>query len=131
MPKRVAAVIIKDNKILLMRRIKEGQEYYVFPGGGIEENESAEDAIIREIKEELPLDVKIDKLLFRIENRGQQELYFLIKEFSGTLKLGGPEKEKMNKNNQYYPEWIDLDTASNLSNLYPEEAKRKIKELIK
>jgi len=131
MSKRVAAVIIKDNKILLMRRIKEGQEYFVFPGGGIEENESVEDAIIREVKEELSLDAKIDKLLFEIENRGQEEFYFLIKEFSGTLKLGGPEKERMNENNQYYPEWMDLDTASNLSNLYPEEARRKIKELIK
>ena len=105
MDKRVCAVIIKDNKILLMRRIKEGQEYFVFPGGGIEGNESAEDAIIREIKEELSLDAKIDKLAFRMENRGQEELYFLIKEFSGIPKLGGPEKDRMNKNNQYYPEY--------------------------
>jgi len=131
MSKRVAAVIIKDNKILLMRRIKEGREYFVFPGGGIEENESIEDAIIREVKEELSLDAKIDKLLFEIENRGQEEFYFLIKEFSGTLKLGGPEKERMNENNQYYPEWVDLDKISDLSNLYPEEARQKIKELIK
>lgn len=131
MVKRVVAVIIKDNKILLMRRIKKGQEYFVFPGGGIKDNESEENAIIREVKEELSLDAKIDKLLFQIENRGQEELYFLIKEFFGTLKLGGPEKERMNKDNQYYPEWIDLDTASNLSNLYPEGAKEKIKELFK
>ncbi len=34
---RVAAVIIKDDKILLIRRIKNGQEYYVFPGGGVKE----------------------------------------------------------------------------------------------
>lgn len=129
MSKRVCAVIIKDNKVLLMRRIKEGQEYFVFPGGGIEKDESVENAIIREVKEELSLDAKIDKLLFQIENRGQQELYFLIKEFSGTPKLGGPEKERMSENNQYYPEWLDLSVASNLSNLYPEEAKEKIKKL--
>ena len=97
MNKRVAAIIVRDNKILLMHRIKEGQEYFVFPGGGIEENESVEDAIIRETKEELSLDIKIDKLLFEIENRGQKELYFLIKEFSGALKLSGPEKDRMNR----------------------------------
>jgi ADP-ribose pyrophosphatase YjhB (NUDIX family) len=34
--KRAAAVIIKDGKILLMRRVKNGREYFVFPGGGIE-----------------------------------------------------------------------------------------------
>ena len=131
MDKRVCAIIIKDNKILLMHRIKDGQEYFVFPGGGIKENESEEDAIIREIKEELSLDAKIDKLAFQMENRGQEELYFLIKEFSGTPTLGGAEKQRMNENNQYYPEWIDLDTASNLPNFYPEEARQKIKELIK
>ncbi|OGZ32939.1 MAG: hypothetical protein A2V69_02965 [Candidatus Portnoybacteria bacterium RBG_13_40_8] len=130
MEKRVAAVIIKDNKILLMRRIKDGQEYFVFPGGGIKENESVEDAIIREIKEELSLDAKIDKLLFQIENRGQEELYFLIKEFSGIPELSGPEKERMNENNQYYPEWIDLDKIQDLSNLYPEAVRKKVKELI-
>jgi len=130
MAKRVCAVIIKDNKILLMRRIKEGQEYFVFPGGGIEGNESVEDAIIREVKEELSLDAKIDKLFFQIENRGQEELYFLIKEFSGTLGLSGPEKERMNKNNQYYPIWLDLNKVSDLPNLYPEEARQKVKELI-
>jgi len=130
MGKRVAAIIIENNKILLMRRIKEGQEYYVFPGGGIEGNESTEDAIIREVKEELSLDAKIDKLLFQIENRGQEELYFLIKEFSGIPELSGPEKERMNGNNQYYPVWLDLNKALNLPNLYPEEARQRIKKLI-
>ena len=131
MSKRVCAVIIKNNKILLMRRVKRGQEYFVFPGGGIEQDESIEDAIIREVKEELSLDAKIDKLLFQIENRGQQELYFLIKEFSGVPEIGGPEKKRMNKNNQYYPTWIDLNKISKLSNLYPEEARERIKELFK
>ena len=51
MPQRAVGVIIKDNKILLMRRIKNGQEYYVFPGGGVKEGESTETAIIREIRE--------------------------------------------------------------------------------
>lgn len=128
---RVVAVIIKDNKILLMRRIKKDQEYFVFPGGGIEQNESDKDAIIREVKEEISLDTKIDKLLFEIENRGQQELYFLIKEFSGIPKLGGPEKKRMNKDNQYYPTWVDLNKISNLSNLYPEEAREMINEISK
>jgi ADP-ribose pyrophosphatase YjhB (NUDIX family) len=129
MSKRVCAIIIQDNKILLMHRIKDGQEYFVFPGGGIKENESDEDAIIREIKEELSLDAKIDKLAFQIENRGQEELYFLIQEFSGIPALSGPEKERMNENNQYYPEWIDLDTALNLPNFYPEEARTKLLQL--
>jgi len=30
------AIIIKDEKILLLHRINHGKEYYAFPGGGIE-----------------------------------------------------------------------------------------------
>ena len=33
---RASAVIIKDNKILLMKRVKPNLEYFVFPGGGVE-----------------------------------------------------------------------------------------------
>lgn len=127
MPQRAIGVIIKNNKILLMRRIKNGQEYYVFPGGGVENGENIREATTREIKEELSLDAKLDKLLFQIENQGRQEYYFLIKEFKGIPELGGEEKNRMNKDNQYYPVWIELDKISNLDNLYPEKAKEKIK----
>lgn len=36
---RVRAIIIKDKKILLIHRIKKGDEYWVFPGGGVEESD--------------------------------------------------------------------------------------------
>jgi len=129
MPQRAVGVIIKDDKILLMRRIKNGQEYYVFPGGGMENGETIETAIIREIKEELSINPKIEKLLFEIENQGRQEYYYLIKEFTGQPKLGGEEKQRMNKNNQYYPVWIELNKLKDLNNLYPESAKERISQI--
>jgi len=49
--------IIKDRKILLLHRIKTG--WYELPGGKIENEETAESAAIREIKEELCVDIKI------------------------------------------------------------------------
>ena len=130
MNKRVVGIIIRGRKILLMRRIRNGREYFVFPGGGIEGNESLENGVIREIKEEFYLDVKINKFLFQIENRGRQEFYFLIKEFSGVPKISGNEKKRMNESNQYYPVWKELEDISNLSNLHSEEAKQKVKEMI-
>jgi len=131
MSKRVVGIIIKDNRILLMRRVRDGREYFVFPGGGVEENESIEEAIIREIQEELSINAKIEKLLFEIENQGRREYYYLIKEFSGQPKLGGEEKERMNKNNQYYPIWTELNKLRDLDNLYPELAKVKVLRLFR
>ena len=46
-------------------------------------------------------------------------------------KLGGPEKERMSDNNQYYPEWKNLELIKTLENLYPEEAKNKVVKMIK
>ncbi len=112
-----------------MRRIKNGEEYYVFPGGSVEESESVEDALKREIKEELGLDVLKYDLAFEIENRGVKEVYCLVTDFSGTLQLGGPEKERMNEQNQYFPEWFNLIKASELKNLMPREAINKLRSL--
>lgn len=46
----VRAVIDRDGKVLLIYSQK--YDYYKFPGGGINENETREDALIREVKEE-------------------------------------------------------------------------------
>ncbi len=130
---RAAGIIIKDGKILLMHRIKNRREYFVFPGGGVEAGESAEMASKREIKEELNLAVKSAESFFELENdfQGgkQKEHYFLVRDFSGTPELGGEEKERMNEDNQYEPVWYDLMKIKNLNNLYPELVKDKIIKL--
>lgn len=64
----VAAVIRKDDKIFATQRgygeFKDGWE---FPGGKIEEGETSEQALVREIKEELDTDIKVGKMLDTIE----------------------------------------------------------------
>lgn len=59
----VAAVILHNNKILCVQRNENKYEYiskkYEFPGGKVEAGETNEDAIIREIKEELNMDISI------------------------------------------------------------------------
>lgn len=137
MNKRAVGVIIKDDKVLLMKRVKNGLTRFVFPGGNVEKGETLEQAAIREIKEELSLDVKIDKLIFEYLNKfiDQEDgkeycsegYYFLITEFSGSPKMGdGPEKERMSEQNRYIPVWKTFEEIKNLKNLYPEEAKNKI-----
>ena len=67
--KVVAAIITKDDKIFATQRgygdFKDGWE---FPGGKVEEGEKPEDAIVREIREELGAEIKVTGLLTTIEH---------------------------------------------------------------
>ena len=105
--KAVRGIIIKDDNIVLIHRIKEDKEYYVYPGGGIEKNETNEQCINREIKQELGIDVKILKYLYRLEEEKDIEYYYLCDYSSGELGTGkGPEftDEEYINNGKYIPE---------------------------
>ena len=129
MRKRVAAVIIKNNKILLMRRVKNGREYFVFPGGRARIKESFESAVKRVIKSEFNLDIIIETFLFRIENKNETEFYFLVKDFEGSPRMNSEERQIINDHNQYYLEWKNLSTLVKMSNLLPKKAKNKVEAL--
>lgn len=60
---RVVGVIVKDNKYLVQNI--GGKDYYVLPGGHVRIGESSDDALIREVREELEIDIlKKDFRLF-------------------------------------------------------------------
>ena len=63
-----AAIIMKDNKIFVTQRgYGELKDWWEFPGGKIEEGETPEECLKREIKEELEADINIDKYLCTVE----------------------------------------------------------------
>lgn len=68
-----AAVIIKDNKILCVQRSENKYDYiskkWEFPGGKVEEKESIEETIVREIEEELNLKIKVNNLLMQVDHQ--------------------------------------------------------------
>ncbi|HPD28890.1 MAG TPA: NUDIX domain-containing protein [Phycisphaerae bacterium] len=63
----VVAVIERDGRWLMIRRgegvIAPG--YWCFPGGGIEAGETPELALVREIREEIGMDVRPERVIFR------------------------------------------------------------------
>ena len=62
--KVVAAVIKKDNQILIAQRIKgEFAGQWEFPGGKVEPGESCEEALKRELLEEMEVQIRVDEFL--------------------------------------------------------------------
>ncbi|MGI8420040.1 MAG: NUDIX domain-containing protein [Candidatus Levyibacteriota bacterium] len=129
LPTRAVAVIIHNNTVLLMERMSTGKEYFTFPGGGVEDDETVEQAVIREVKEETSLEVKIEKLIYKHfynDNfKGRSNQYFYLCSYiSGVPMLGeANEKEEMKLGKEFYkPQWMPVSQLSSLL-LYPLEIK--------
>lgn len=86
----VAAVIFKDDKVFTTQRgygeFKDGWE---FPGGKVEPGESPEDALRREIREELEVDVNVGDLIDTIEY-DYPAFHLSMKCFACTIAGGSP-----------------------------------------
>lgn len=124
---RGAAIVIKDGKLLVLHRKKNGQEYYTFPGGGVENNETPEQAAERETLEETSVTCKAIREICINEFKGTVGHYMLCKHISGEPAPGnGEEYRHMTQDNLYDPVWINLDRLSEIV-LYPIEVCEKIK----
>ena len=65
----VAAIIEKDDRIMIARRSHgEHEGLWEFPGGKIEEGETSQEALVREIREEVDADIRIREYLCTIEH---------------------------------------------------------------
>jgi len=134
MIQNVRVLIIKDGQILFIHRLKNGKEYYVLPGGGVEEGETPEQAAVREAKEETNLDIELGTLLWEIDEEADGETkriyFFSVKNFSGEIKFIGPELERQDDNNQYSHQWLSLSETGKVL-IYPESLKERISQLFR
>ena len=121
MGKRIGAraIIITNNKLLVMFRRKrkengEIREYYVTPGGGVENNETLEETVIRELKEEFSVDIKILGYLGKDEDDKSLNHFFHCEITAGTPKLGGEELDRMNEDNYYEVREVPIEDINNI-----------------
>lgn len=122
-----AAVIHSGNKILAAQRgygpYKGGWE---FPGGKQEKGETGEEAIIREIKEELELDIKVEKYLLTVEY-DYPEFHLTMDSYIAT-----PVSEHINPLEHSALRWVSIDMLDSINWLPADiEIKEKVKEYFK
>ena len=110
-------IILKDDSILLDLRTSKDARVWETPGGGVEPGESAEEAIKRELKEEINIDVKKVRLI-GLANYSVYTLktevvaFFLIEDFSGE-PVTADEVEKLVRDVR----WMKISELPSLLNI--------------
>ena len=110
----VAAVIKDKDKILSTQRgYGDYKGYWEFPGGKVEKGESFKDALKREIKEELLVDIKVNDLIKTIEfdyPKFHLVMHCFWCEIDGEIKLTEHLSSKwLDKVTLYSVDWLEAD----------------------
>ena len=125
-PRKTARAVIfnTEGKLLMVERHKEGRHYFVLPGGHVDTNETPEQAVVREVREETGLDVVVEKVLYTSSDDiyGNDQQIFLC-----TYQGGEPELqpdsieaqlEAQGEMQQWRPAWFDMASMGDKT-VYP------------
>lgn len=124
----VYLILIKNNRILLLRRYNTGfmDGYYSFPAGHVESDETLTQAMVREAKEEIGVDInKEDLRLIHVMHRKEPNeerinFFFTTEKYEGEPKIKEPHKcDSLS--------WFNLDNLPN--NIIP-YIKQVIKDIL-
>ena len=93
--RRTAAVIVRDGRVLMVRERSlgpsgrhDGLEYWTLPGGGIVDGESAEEAVRREVQEEVGLIPLTTRYLIDVPYPSGPTACFAVTVADGTPRVG-------------------------------------------
>jgi ADP-ribose pyrophosphatase YjhB (NUDIX family) len=133
-------IIVKDGRVLLCRHKRGG---YDLPGGGMEIDESIEQAAVREVKEETGVNAEFEKLLDARENfffadsfRGGEIFTYHTHLFYCKMKYLGGELsndgfDEWEKDYVSAPEWVELDRLDEISAVGTIDWRGIVKKLVK
>lgn len=122
--------IFKDDKIVLIYRENQGEIYYVFPGGKVEDGETNEQCVVREVKEELGLDVTVDKYVYEVHGEGFVQHFFKVNWVSGELGTGDKEEySRDRKGGLQVPMLVDISKLSELDIVSPPIKKQLLEDI--
>jgi ADP-ribose pyrophosphatase YjhB (NUDIX family) len=113
---RPSVIIVNDDKVLLLKYLYESTEVYAIPGGNLEFGESLSETVVRELNEELNLEVSLLDFCGTAEiiNEKQHGVHFF---FLGKIISGEPKINPMETTANSVV-WLNKEDIS-IVNLYP------------
>jgi 8-oxo-dGTP pyrophosphatase MutT (NUDIX family) len=134
---RAGIVLIQDGKVALIERHRAGLDYFVFPGGGVDEGELPEQAAVREAMEELGIDVTIKQKVAEIKlGQKNRQVYFLVEQTGGEFGTGAGEEftdadPESPEEGIYIPVWMPIDELPRYQNIYPADVAKLVVKSVK
>ncbi len=134
---RAGIVLIQDGKVALIERHRAGLDYFVFPGGGVDEGETPDQAAVREAMEELGVEVVVRQKVSEIQfGQKSRQVYFLAEQIGGEFGTGaGEEYTDADPNDPeegvYVPVWMPIEELSLHQNIYPIEVVNLVLKSVK
>lgn len=122
------ALIIKDGKMLASKINDNGDIFYIMPGGGQESEETLEEAVRREVKEEFGLIVEPKTLEFVIEGVTGESFHRVDLVFLCEYIKEIPDAEITGDYNQIGFDWLPIENLMN-EPLYPSKLRKQIMNL--
>ena len=108
----VAAVIVRDGKVFCVQRGEHILDYiylkWEFPGGKVEVGESREEALVREIREELSVDIEVSEFLMTVEHT-YPDFHLTMHVFKCVLVQG-----EITLNEHVALKWLSVDELDQL-----------------
>ncbi|WBW96953.1 NUDIX hydrolase [Oceanirhabdus sp. W0125-5] len=131
---RTAGILIKDGKVLIHRMIKD--DFYALPGGRVEMTEDTETTLIREMNEELNIEVTINRLLWVCESffnhlgqRYHEICFYYLMDHEGRSDIYDNEVFKtVEENREYEFKWVSTERLKD-EEFYPLFIKKRINDL--
>jgi ADP-ribose pyrophosphatase YjhB (NUDIX family) len=137
MSKAARAIILDNNNLLVMHRNKHGSEYFTLVGGQVNDSETIEQALVREVKEETGLDVVNARLVYIEEHAPPyNEQYIFLCEIAAHQLVDiqpAAEEALMNRlgMNIHAPLWVNAHSFARLAFRTPDLQKAIITALDK
>jgi 8-oxo-dGTP diphosphatase len=117
---RARIVLVDHGRVALIRRVRAGRTYYLFPGGGVEDGETPQEAARREAFEELGVEVELGPLVHEESFGGTIFLYYDAWIVGGSFGTGSwpdhallTDRER-EQSGTHEPVWMPLEELRGL-----------------